>query len=213
MGTQTDIFTATEGNAWHQRNVEKPRDKDPVLKVIVDQAIVPKRVLEIGCGNGWRLDQMQKMFKGISVCGLDPSAQALADWRPKKRPNLKLQGNACYLPGPNDCFDLVIFGFCLYVCDREDLFRIVQESDRVLQDQGYLVIYDFFSEHPHARVYGHDDRLRSYKMDHARLWCAHPAYRVVEQRVFPADSPLSDEDRIAVTILKKDIAAGFPLLS
>ena len=47
-----------------------------------------------------------------------------------------VQGTADRLPYRDGLFDVVVFGFCLYLCDREDLFRIASEADRVLNDQG-----------------------------------------------------------------------------
>ncbi|MFZ0260417.1 MAG: hypothetical protein WAL36_10665 [Pseudolabrys sp.] len=50
--------------------------------------------------------------------------------------------------GP-DTIDLLIYGWCLYLCDREDLFKIVTEGDRILKDSGYLVVYDFHAAARH----------------------------------------------------------------
>jgi|SRR5882672_2434361 len=214
---QSEIFLETEGNSWHERNWNKPREPDAIVEALMRLEIKPQNILEIGCGSGLRLKELQRLYKGSTVCGVDPSEEALKDWAPKHKGSHKIQGTATSLPGSNGRFDLVIFGFCLYVCDREDLFRIVAESDRVLQDQGYLIVYDFFSEAAHSRAYAHDDRLRSYKMDHARLWLANPSYSLLDHQIHAVPPPPSvlpgDEDRVSVAVLKKDITAGFPLLS
>lgn len=36
--------------------------------------------------------------------------------------------------------DLIIFGFCLYLCDPQDLFRIAAGSDALLADRGLMTI-------------------------------------------------------------------------
>ena len=54
----------------------------------------------------------------------------------KKFPDVKLKiGTAEKLKFEDDKFDLIIFGFCLYLCDREDLIKIVDETNRVLKKQ------------------------------------------------------------------------------
>jgi len=62
-------------------------------------------------------------------------------------------GSADDLPFESDSFDGVIFGFCLYLCDHEDLFKIAQEADHVLRKKSWLVIKDFFSLRPVSRDY------------------------------------------------------------
>ena len=39
--------------------------------------------------------------------------------------------------------DLLIYGFCLYLCDRDYPFMIVAEAHRVLKPQAWLAILDF----------------------------------------------------------------------
>lgn len=214
MGLQSAAFLNTEGNRWYERNKDKPREEDQVCALIKELKIEPKSVLEVGCSMGRRLRALNKQYDCF-VCGVDPSTDAIRHWLKQKNAHGVI-GTATSLPGGNDRFDLVIFGFCLYVCDREDLFKIVAETDRVLQDQGHLVIHDFFSEAPHSRRYSHYDGLRSYKMDYAKLWLANPAYSLVRQQVYDAEPHSEfqgDDNKYAVSILKKDIAGGFPLVS
>ena len=45
---------------------------------------------------------------------------------------------------PDNFFDMIILGFCLYLCDRNKLFKIASEVDRVLKENSYLVIIDFY---------------------------------------------------------------------
>lgn len=209
---QADVFINSEANRWYARNKDKYQRPDRVFEAISQIDRAPKSVLEIGCASGERLKALRDAFN-CSVCGVDPSTDAMHIWLKQKDAHGVI-GTATSLPGGNGRFDLVIFGFCLYVCDRDDLFKIVMESDRVLQDQGYLVIHDFFSEAPHSRRYSHCEGLRSYKMDYARLWLANPAYQLVHQDIFdaePHESFSGDDNKLTISVLKKDIANGFPL--
>jgi ubiquinone/menaquinone biosynthesis C-methylase UbiE len=67
----------------------------------------------------------------VSCCtGLDSSNAPITE-AVNKGVDAK-QGTADELPFPNNSFDIVVFDFCLYLCDRLDLFKITAEADRVL---------------------------------------------------------------------------------
>lgn len=193
---QSQIFLESEGRAWYERNKDKlaPKD-DPVCDLIKRAGIAPNNVVEFGCANGWRLDRLSHEY-GCNVYGVDPYSR----W-----PNV-IEGTAAdAIPASwNNKFDLVIYGFCLYLVDREDLFKVVWNGDRILQDGGYLVIHDFFPTENHKRKYKHCEGLFSYKMDHSNLWLANPTYNLCGISGI-------DSDGVAVVILKKNIEKGWPL--
>ncbi len=205
MIKQSDTFLQGEGREWLRRNKDKiDVDNDPVLAMIKNADLQPKRVLEIGCADGWRLTELRKRYS-CEVRGVDPGASqyggdhAYIDW-----------GTAddlatCF----DEDYDLVIYGFCLYLCDREDLFRIAMEGDRVLADKGHIIIWDFGPETPVKQPYKHKTDVWSYKMDYAKLWLANPAYSGTHGRYF-GDPKNPPEDRTFVSILKKDVEAAWP---
>ncbi len=136
--------------------------------------------------------------------GIDPSAQAVATARLK---DVDAQvGTAEALPFENHSFDIVIFGFCLYLCDREDLFGISKEADRVLRSPGWMVILDFYSSTPRAKVYHHRQGIQSYKMDYRTLFTWHPDYECMTQKVrHHSNADYTDvvDEWIAVSVLRK----------
>jgi SAM-dependent methyltransferase len=175
---QSDIFLTKEGNAWLDRNELRLGERDLVSGTIEQLKIVPKHALEIGCSNGWRLARLRRRYS-CKVYGVEPSAQAISH----AVSHIEiLQGTAEKLPAPSALFDVVIYGFCLYVTDPEDWFRIAAEGDRVLRDGGYLIIHDFdmTNAYPFARRYEHREGVRAYHVDFARLWLVHPWYHLVE---------------------------------
>lgn len=162
-----------EGNQWWERNKDALRKDDLVLEAI--SSLKFTKVLEIGCSDGWRLAEIAKT--GAECWGIDPSPKAVAAGRAK--PDIKLWvGTADELPFI-ERFDLVIFGFCLYLIDRSDLFKVAHEADRVLVDGGNLVIYDFSPRKPSRTPYKHLGGAFSYKMDYPALFTANPAYSAV----------------------------------
>lgn len=116
------------------------------------------------------------------------------------------QGTAEQLPYADQSFEIVIFGFCLYLCDREDLFRIACEADRVLKSPGWLLIHDFYSPTPSKHDYRHYAGLFSYKMDYRTLFTWHPAYTTYSHRVRDhAHGGWTDaaEEWVATSVLRK----------
>lgn len=209
---QSTIVLGSEGDAWHARN----KDKSPsigavgVLQAIIDHKLWPKKVLEVGCGNGWRLKMLQRMYD-CEIYGIEPSAAAVEEG---KKLGVEIDhGTAEDFLGSGS-FDLIIFGFCFYLFDRDVLPLIIWGTDNALEDQGHLIIHDFHTDRPYSRPYAHDVRLRSYKMDYSRLFTGNPAYRLIEQRIFGtvSSTPIDDDDRVVVNIIKKDLAGAWPLV-
>ncbi|PCH56232.1 MAG: hypothetical protein COC15_03440 [Legionellales bacterium] len=142
--------------------------------------------------------------------GIDPSNNAIQQGN-KQYSNLHLEtGTADNLPYENGFFKVVIFGFCLYLVDRDLLMRTIAEADRVLGDKGFIIITDFDSIMPHKRKYHHlpDREIYSYKMDYAQLFFGCPHYALVEKISYSHQSEFFCKDmseRVATTILYKDV--------
>ena len=215
---QKNAFLEGEADRWFARNAERLADFgdrrrcDEVVAALSGMDLKIGRIAEIGCADGWRLDMLRRRF-GAACSGIDPSAEAVSSGR-KRYPALDLQvATADRLPFASSAFDVVIFGFCLYLCDREDLFRIAAEADRVLTANGHIVIYDFIATFPYRNAYSHLPGLFSYKMDYAQMFLWNPAYRLIYQKLFSHGgvSDLTDIDnRLSVSVLGRNDAAAYP---
>ena len=200
---QSARFLHGEGDAWLVRNKKKlPPNHDPVLELIEKTGLQPKKVLEIGCANGWRLNLLRDKYN-CTCGGIDPSTKTIAEID-----RLMITGTADNLPWGDASFDLVIYGFCLYLCDREDLFKIVAEGDRVLEDGGHIAIHDFI-DGAYARKYEHNENILSYHLDYASLWLANPAYQAIASR--EEDTPFT-QDPISVELIKKNMTAAYRIV-
>src|SRR6266849_4685768 len=177
---QKDIFLESEGNAWLERNREKLGQFDSISEIIDDMGLKPTSVLEVGCANGWRLAKLRDKY-GCEIMGIEPSLQAGIEGAALRVP--VMQGTASMLPFPPDMFDLIIFGFCLYLTDPSDWLRIAAEADSILKDGGHIFIHDFETFASHAREYEHRGGILSYHIDWSILWLGHPGY-YVERRTF-----------------------------
>ena len=211
---QKDIFLTGEGNAWFNRNANALAeqilpDSDPLLVELIGLkehlAAVQGgvRVLEVGCGAGGRMSWLQQNM-GLECHGIDPSDIAVSE---ANSAGVRAQvGTADHLAFTDKSFDVVIFGFCLYLCDRGDLFKIAAEADRVLRDQGWLLIKDFYSPIPLATAYHHKAGVYSYKMDYKTLFTWNPDYSVYSNRVaHHVDGGYTDDRQewVATTVLRK----------
>ena len=193
---QSEAFFAGEGDAWLKRNINKiPPDHDPVQDAIERLGIKPTSVLEVGCANGWRLEQLVELY-GCKCWGIDPALRFPHGPYGSKHKFIRTQATALNAFFSEGQFDLLIYGFCLYLCDPEDYFRIAMEGDRVLQEGGYLIVHDFYSSEPKRVPYHHKDGLYSHKMDFRTLWYWHPHYLSI------ADCT-TDQAEVMVGVLKK----------
>ncbi len=210
---QKDIFLNHEANAWFERNRQASSNrnfsKDDIVLAVHEISKLSEhkgekiKVLEIGCGEGGRLNHMKEVIN-CSVYGIDPSDQAVNNCM-SNGISAKI-GTADNLPHENNSFDVLIFGFCLYLCDREDLFRITMEADRVLKAEGWLIIKDFYEEHPMSNEYHHTSGVRSYKMDYKSLFTWHPNYTCYQNKVYHhEDQNFTDQSNewVATSVIRK----------
>ena len=214
---QKEAFLESEGDAWFRRNLTEAKahevpQSDSLLREILSlpslQCVPGTKVLEIGCGDGARLGWLREN-RGFDCYGIDPSAQAVD--AAKARGIVAHRGTADRLPFEDQEFEIVVFGFCLYLCDREDLFRIASEADRVLRNPGWLLILDFHSAGPVKREYHHRAGLFSYKMDYRTLFTWHPGYTSYSHIVrHHAEHGYTDDSTewVATSVLRKHLQFG-----
>lgn len=185
-----------EADAWYKRNKQLlGTGHDPVASAIEDVGIVPNRVMEIGCSNGWRLAKLKENY-GCDTIGVEPGRYAAQYARRMNGVGRVFRMTAERLPLSMTAWaDMLIYGFCLYLTDPEDWAHIVAEGSRVLRDDGHLIVYDFRATTDcYAKPYEHSPGMLSYHFDFASLWLANPLFTIVRR--------ITDEDS-QVTVIKK----------
>jgi ubiquinone/menaquinone biosynthesis C-methylase UbiE len=210
---QKSSFLSDEGNNWFSRNKIAIHEKitDPVINLLRIKNIHPRVALEIGCADGYRLNDINKEFKS-SCYGIDPSLMAIEEGRKAYDKIVLAQGTADQIPFANVRFDLIIFGFCLYLCDRDDLFKIVYEADRFLEENGFIIIYDFEPDFPFKNNYKYANDMYSYKMRYANLFLSNPSYTLISKDVFThfGQEKMNDpNERISVSLLYKNTSSAY----
>ncbi len=214
---QTHAFLLEEGDAWFERNRAVNEAKASHFEYeLLSAELKPfeadiHHVLEIGCGDGHKTELLARMF-GAHAFGIDPSRKAIdhgmARLRAAQVKDVVLQvGTAARLDWPQDSFDLVFFGFCLYLVGRAELMAAVAEAGRVLRPGGFLVVLDFDPPGRHRREYHHRPGLYSYKQDYPALFTASGQFHLFAKRSFSQGTThfLRDPDgRVAMSFLYKE---------
>ncbi len=164
------------GDYWYENNLKDLGKRDFVSDILERTDTAPTAVLEVGCSNGWLLKKLRAKY-GCKICGVDPSKMAIEAAGEPERFRVGLSTN---LPVEDSCVDMVIMGYCLWATPPEDWFKTVAEADRVLADDGHLVIFDYIAPRFTKRKYckREEDGKDYYQFyyDWAKLWLCHPGY-------------------------------------
>lgn len=220
MADQDNIFFKSEGEEWFKRNrgsFHMSDVQDRPLFLIEQYGLKPKKVLEIGCSNGWRLGVIRERY-GSECLGVDPSVTAIADGK-KKFPHVKFKrGLASALP-IKEAFDLVIINYVLHWVSREHLYQTIAEIDRAVADGGFLIVGDFSPNGPTMKPYHHlpKGKAHTYKLDYAKLFTASALYHLVAKVTYEhatrnLSAVASGDDRSECNLLRKSFADYYAML-
>lgn len=184
--TQDEIFQSGEGDQWYERNKVKlvPKD-DFVCRMIESIGIQPRRIVEVGCSNGYRLEYLRQKFHAVCY-GYDISNEAI-EAGCDAFPEIHLKQKALHEIPYDTSFDLVICNFVLHWVDRSLLVQSMSRIDALVRRGGTLVIGDFDPDYQQKRKYHHlpDEEVYTYKQDYTAFFKATGLYR--ETAVFTFD--------------------------
>jgi|SRR6266487_4862539 len=215
---QDELFAASEGDRWYERNKKALEDFDPEsdlpLRILELYGLRPRSVAEIGASNGFRVAALARRA-GVRAVAIEPSTAAIVDGR-RRHPEVEfVQGRAAEVPVREE-FDLVIVNFVFHWVDRAHLLRSAAEVDRLVRDGGHLLIGDFLPSNRLKVRYHHlaTDKVYTYKQDYAAVFAASGLYHPVclltgaHAAGGPRDGSTED-DRIGVWLLRKDLGGHY----
>lgn len=99
-----------------------------------------EKILEVGCGNGYHLNLLNKLGFNLTLVGIDNDTLALRDARKIIRDNrVKLQlADANKLPFEDNIFDKVVISEVIEHIEEEQ--KVLSEIYRVLKTRGVMVL-------------------------------------------------------------------------
>lgn len=180
MKNQDKLFSSFEGDNWFKRNKEflGTNDQDLPLYLMELYSLKPKKVLEIGASNGYRLAGVYERFKS-KVYAVEPSSKAIKDGK-QKWPFINFQkATAATMKYKKHFFDLVIVNSVFHWIDMETLLDSIAKIDNVLGWGGGLVIGDFQVHCPVKRLYHHikNKQVFTYKLDYKKIFLSTGFYK------------------------------------
>lgn len=222
QSTQKSVFTSgQEGDRYFSRNEGVYAAMAGAEALSIPSSVYASyikagaAVLEIGSSSGTNLDALCRATS-CDGFGIDPSPKAISSGA-AQFPDLNLSvGTADKLEFPDHSFDFILFGFCLYLVDRDLLSRVVAEADRCLKDGGFIGITDFAPDVPTKRPYAHRSGIFSHKYQYERMFTAFPHFTVVESRPFSHTGSgfhPDPQERLIATVIHKNLAGGYQLLA
>jgi SAM-dependent methyltransferase len=166
--------------AQRSDNEGKYRSKNPVVRYLVGRFLQrvsdlaatesPRRVLEVGCGEGVVLATLAARLPGTRFDGLELDETALRQARARCPVATLVRGDACELPFEDQSFDLVV---CLEVLEHlPEPVRALRELRRVARGGCLLSV-------PHEPFFRAGNLLRGKNLarlgdpsDHIQHWGA-----------------------------------------
>lgn len=212
MKSQHEIMSNIEANRWFERNKEhlihqiEYFDINFIVKTIGNFITPESSVLEIGSSFGKKTSLIQKAFS-CKATGIDPSSHAI-EFGKTLYPNIQLQQmDSSSTTFEDQQFDLIYWGFFMYLLDRAEVFKVIYETDRILKKGGFLAILDFDPIVRHKKEYHHQPGCYTYKNDYADILLSSGHYTLIAKHSFSHDSNYFVKDpnqRISVSILYKE---------
>jgi ubiquinone/menaquinone biosynthesis C-methylase UbiE len=182
MQTQDEIFATSESDRWYERNRATLTQFDPAadlpLRIIAQYGLNPRRVAEVGGSNGFRMAALARL-SGAEATVIEPSKAAISDGQ-KLYPKVRfVNGTAGSIP-LSETFDLVVVNFVFHWIDRSRLLASAAEVDKLVAQQGFLLIGDFFPSQRLRTDYHHlQGKVHTFKQDYSQIFLATGSYQSV----------------------------------
>ncbi len=206
-----------EADKWFLRNANSYNEDtldERTINLIKNNNIKADKILEIGCANGFKLNQYSKLLKTKINYGIDLSKKAILDGK-KKYKNLKLFNiSSLEIDKIKLNFDLIICGFFLYHLDRELIFNQFDLIYKKLNKDGLLLINDFDPLFKHSNKDFNKKDLMSYKMSYDIFLLESGLFELIYK--FKYKTAINDKrkfksDKVSLTLFRKiDFQKQYP---
>ncbi len=211
MKNQELAFTNNEGDNWFIRNKSKIKENSAEISLLCNWLMPYQNqistILEIGSGPGNKLAQICWQLNAMGW-GVEPSKKAVDFANKNYNKNCKFTvATADNLSFLNVTFDLVHFGFCLYLVSRNKINTVIKQADKLVKPGKFLSIIDFDPRTSFENDYVHFEGLKSYKNNYYKMFCDLGNYSLINKFSFSEKSfcfSKKEDDRICLTLLYKE---------
>ena len=211
MKNQEFAFINSEGDNWFIRNKSKIKENSAEISLLCNWLMPYQNqindILEIGSGAGNKLAQICWQLDAIGQ-GVDPSKKAVNFANKKYNMNCNFTvATADDLSCIDIKFDLVHFGFCLYLISRNKINIAIEQADKLIKPGKFLSIIDFDPRSSFENDYSHYAGLKSYKSNYHQMFCNLGNYSLINKFSFSEKSfcfSKKENDRICLTLLFKE---------
>jgi ubiquinone/menaquinone biosynthesis C-methylase UbiE len=208
-----NIFINCEGNNWFLRNKDIIlQNKDIILQNFDVTKYNNMNILEVGCSNGWRLNELYNINHTNNYYGFDPSEDSIKYGLNNFKDinlfvdtidNINLTDNFC---------DIILIPFVFMYVDRNLLLKSIAEIDRILKNNGLLIITDFYSNRQRKNLYKHIQNMYIYKQNYYEIFLSTKNYFLNKLLCFSHNTTNDNDDYDDTCYyieLKKDICNLF----
>ena len=185
-----------------------------IINLLKSNNIKADKILEIGCANGFKLNQYSKLLKTKINYGVDLSKKAILSGK-KKYKNLDLFNiSSLEIDKIKPNFDLIICGFFLYHLDREFIFHQFDLIYKKLNKNGLLLINDFDPLFKHSNKDFNTKDLISYKMSYDIFLLESGLFELIykfKYKTSTNDKRKFKSDKVSLTLFRKiDFQKQYP---
>lgn len=212
-----NIFLENEGDSFFKRNktafnnIQYIND-DIILKNIKNNISLNDlkvNILELGCSNGWRLNELYNLFPNNSYYGIDPSKDAIGNGK-LNNSIINFEVSTCDNMNffEDKKFDIILIPFVFMYIDRELLLKSISEIDRVLKNNGLLIITDFYSNRQRKNNYKYINNSYIYKQNFYEIFLSTKNYFLNKLESFSHNTSNNNDnydDTCFYVELKKDL--------
>ena len=206
-----------EADKWFLRNMHKLFDNSfdgRIINLVKNNNLKADKILEIGCANGYKLNQYSKLLKSKKNYGIDLSKKAIVNGK-KKYKNLNLLNiSSLEIDKIKLNFDLIICGHFLYHLDRELIFHQFNLIYKKINKNGILLIHDFDPLFKHSNRDINTKNLISYKMSYDNFLVESGLFEMIYKFKYKAsagDKSKYKSDTVTFTLFRKiDFQKEYP---
>lgn len=116
------------------------------------QNILPKNILDFGCGEGTSCEFLRKYFSEATITGIDVSEKSIEVARAKQIPNCNfVLYDGRQIPLEVDSFDLIFSACVFHHIKKQEHFPLIKQINNILKPEGKLFIFEHNPLNPFTR--------------------------------------------------------------